>query len=248
MDYNPFSLAEKTILITGASSGIGRAIAIECSKLGAQVIITGRDKLRLAETLNSLKDGGHLSVACDLNDKNQVSAMVDSLPQLDGFVANAGCNRRMLCQFIKEDNLEIVIQTNLISPILLTKALLKGKKIKKEASIVFTSSIAVYHSSIGDSVYSASKGGIQSFSKVLALELAGKKIRVNTIQPGMVRTGFVENSVLSEEEYAADEKKYPLGRYGRPEDIAHAATFLLSNASSWMTGSSIIIDGGISLI
>lgn len=248
MDYNPFSLAEKTILITGASSGIGRAIAIECSKLGAQVIITGRDKLRLAETLNSLKDGSRLSVACDLNDKNQVYAMVDSLPQLDGFVANAGCNRRMLCQFIKEDNLEIVIQTNLISPILLTKALLKGKKIKKEASIVFTSSIAVYHSSIGDSVYSASKGGIQSFSKVLALELAGKKIRVNTIQPGMVRTGFVENSVLSEDEYAADEKKYPLGRYGRPEDIAHAATFLLSDASSWMTGSSIIIDGGISLI
>lgn len=248
MDYNPFSLSGKTILITGASSGIGRAIAIDCSMLGARVIITGRNESRLTETLNTLKEGYHQSVACDLNDKNQVSAMVSSLPQLDGFVANAGCNRRMLCQFIKEDNLDAVMQTNLISPILLTKALLKGKKINKEASIVFTSSIAVYHSSIGDSVYSATKGGIQSFSKVLALELANKKIRVNTIQPGMVRTGFVDNSVLSAEDYAADEKKYPLGRYGRPEDIAHTAAFLLSDASNWMTGSSIVVDGGISLV
>ena len=140
------------------------------------------------------------------------------------------------------------MRTNLISPILLTKMLLKNKKINKEASIVFTSSIAAYHSSIGDSVYSATKGGIQSFSKVLAMELAGKKIRVNTIQPGMVRTGFVENSVLSAEDYAADEKRYPLGRYGLPEDIAHAAAFLLSDASSWMTGSSIVVDGGISLV
>lgn len=248
MDYNPFSLSGKTILITGASSGIGRAIAIECSMLGAQVIITGRNESRLTETLSILKGGHHQYIVCDLNDKNQVSAMINSLPQLDGFVANAGCNRRMLCQFIKEDNLDVVMQTNLISPILLTKALLKGKKINKEASIVFTSSIAVYHSSIGDSVYSATKGGIQSFSKVLALELANKKIRVNTIQPGMVRTGFVENSILSAEDYAADEKKYPLGRYGIPEDIAHTAAFLLSNASNWMTGSSIVVDGGISLV
>lgn len=248
MDYNPFSLTGKTILITGASSGIGRAIAVECTRLDARVIITGRNESRLAETMSMLKDGDHMSVSCDLNDKNQVATIVGSLPQLDGFVANAGCNRRMLCQFIKEENLDIVMRTNLISPILLTKTLLKNKKINKEASIVFTSSIAAYHSSIGDSVYSATKGGIQSFSKVLAMELAGKKIRVNTIQPGMVRTGFVENSVLSAEDYAADEKRYPLGRYGLPEDIAHAAAFLLSDASSWMTGSSIVVDGGISLV
>lgn len=248
MDYNPFSLAGKTILITGASSGIGRAIAVECSRLDARVIITGRDESRLAETLSMLEEGNHLSVTCDLNDKTQVAIMVSSLPQLDGFVANAGCNRRMLCQFIKEENLDVVMRTNLLSPILLTKALLKGKKLNKAASIVYTSSIAVSHSSIGDSVYSATKGGIQSFSKVLAQELAGKKIRVNTIQPGMVRTGFVENSVLTADEYAADEKKYPLGRYGQPEDIAHAAAFLLSDAANWMTGSSIVIDGGISLV
>ena len=90
--------------------------------------------------------------------------------------------------------------------------------------------------------------GIQSFSKVLALELANKQIRVNTIQPGMVRTGFVENSILSAEDYAADEKRYPLGRYGKPEEIALAAVYLLSDATTWMTGSSVVMDGGISLV
>lgn len=248
MYYNPFLLTGKNILITGASSGIGRAIAIECSKLGARVIVTGRDSSRLEETRNMLSGSEHQSVKCDLNKAEEVSAMVNLLPQLDGLVSNAGCNRRMLCQYIKEDNLDIVMRTNLVSPILLTKVLLKNKKINRDASIVFTSSIAAYHSSIGDSVYSATKGGIQSFSKVLALELASKKIRVNTIQPGMVRTGFVENSILSSEDYAADEKKYPLGRYGIPEDIAHVAAFLLSDASNWMTGSSIVVDGGVSLV
>ena len=248
MGYNPYSLEGKTVLITGASSGIGRAMAVECSRMEARVVATGRDRQRLSETLGFLDGGGHLSVACDLNEREEVSRLVEGLPPLDGFVVNAGCNRRMLCQYLKEEGMDLVVRTNLVSPILLTKALLRGKKIRKGGAIVFTSSIAVYHSSIGDSVYSATKGGIQSFSKVLALELANKQIRVNTIQPGMVRTGLLENSVLSAEEYAVDEKKYPLGRYGRPEEIARAAVYLLSDAASWMTGSSIVIDGGISLV
>lgn len=248
MSYNPFALSGKSVLITGASSGIGRSMAIECSKAGARVVVTGRNEQRLLETLSLMEGNGHSSLCCDLNNPDQVKSLIDFVPPLDGYVANAGCNRRMLCQFIKEEDFEMVIKTNLYSPILLTKGLLRSKKIRKGASIVFTSSIAVYHSSIGDSVYSASKGGIQSFSKVLAMELAGKNIRVNTIQPGMVRTGLLHNSVLSEEEYAADEKKYPLKRYGNPEEIAWAAIYLLSDAAAWMTGSSIVLDGGVSLI
>lgn len=248
MMHNPFSLENKTILVTGASSGIGRAMAIECSRMGAKVIVNGRNEQRLVETMKLLDGEGHSNIVCDLNNDGEVCKLVNIIPPLDGFIANAGCNQRMLCQYIKKERLDLVMKTNLISPILLIKSLLKNKKIKQKASIVFTSSIAVYHSSIGDSVYSATKGGIQSFSKVLALELANKQIRVNTIQPGMVYTGFMDHSVLSAEEYAADEQKYPLGRYGKPEEIAHAAVYLLSDATSWMTGSSIVIDGGLSLV
>lgn len=248
MSYNPFSLEGKTVLVTGASSGIGQAMAVECSRMGAKVIITGRNSERLAETMTLMTGDGHQSILCDLNSQSDVDSLVGFIPPLDGFISNAGCNKRMLCQFIKEDNLDLVVNTNLVSPILLTKSLIKKKKINKGASIVFTSSIAVYHSSIGDSVYSATKGGIQSFSRVLAMELAGKGIRVNTIQPGMVKTGLLHNNVLSQEDYEADEKKYPLGRYGRPDEIAKAAVYLLSDATVWMTGSSIVLDGGISLI
>ena len=248
MNYNPFTLSGKSVLITGASSGIGRSMAIECSKAGARVIITGRNEQRLLETLSLMEGEGHTYFICDLNNPDEVEALISFVPLLDGYVSNAGCNKRMLCQYIKEDDLDLVIRTNLTSPILLTKGLLKNKKIKKGGSIVFTSSIAVHHSSIGDSVYSASKGGIQSFSKVLAMEVANKNIRVNTIQPGMVRTGLIQNSVLSEEEYKADEKRYPLKRYGNSDEIAWAAIYLLSDATVWMTGSSIVLDGGISLV
>jgi NAD(P)-dependent dehydrogenase (short-subunit alcohol dehydrogenase family) len=154
----------------------------------------------------------------------------------------------MLSRYIKENDLDLIMKTNLTSPILLTKLLLKMKKINTGASVLFTSSIAAYHSSIGDSAYSASKGGIVSYSKVLALELAANQIRVNTLQPGMIRTSLIENGPLSAEDYEKDEKKYPLSRYGNPEEVAYAAVYLLSDATSWMTGTGLVIDGGISLI
>lgn len=246
-NYNPFSLSGKTILITGASSGIGRSIAIECSKIGATVVITARDSVRLQETLSMLSGEGHQSIQADLTDTNDLDNLSKSTPLIDGLVNNAGCNRRMLCQYIKESDMNLVMQTNLISPVLLTKNLLKGKKIKAGGSIVFTSSIAAFHSSIGDSVYSASKGGLISYARVLAMELSPKKIRVNSILPGMVKTHLMENGPLAKEDYEIDEKKYPLGRYGESQDVAFTAVYLLSDATRWMTGSSIVIDGGISL-
>ena len=248
MNFNPFSLANKHILVTGASSGIGRAIAIACSKMGASVIVTGRNVTELENTLNMLEGEGHRSIQADLNSESDMDRLVNELPGLDGFVSNAGINRRMLCRYIKENDLDLIMKTNLTSPILLTKRLLKMKKINSGASVIFISSIAAYHSSIGDSVYSATKGAIVSYSKVLALELAASQVRVNTIQPGMIRTSLIENGPLSAEDYEKDEKKYPLARYGNPDEVAYAAVYLLSDTTSWMTGTGLVIDGGISLI
>lgn len=245
---HPFSLQNKNILITGASSGIGRVIAIESAKLGAKVILTGRNTERLNDTFENLSGKGHKMIVADLNDGKQRDALIQDLPPLDGLVMNAGINKRQLTQYLKSENVELIVNTNLVSPLLLTKDLLKSKKIASEASVVFISSIAAFHSSIGDGVYSATKGAVASYAKVLALELAPRRIRVNTIQPGMVHTALTENGPLSDDDYKKDEQKYPLGRYGRPEDVAFAAIYLLSDASAWMTGTDIKIDGGISLV
>jgi NAD(P)-dependent dehydrogenase (short-subunit alcohol dehydrogenase family) len=248
MVISPFSLENKNILVTGASSGIGRATAVACSKMGATLLITGRNEDELQNTIRLMSGSGHRAIIADLNEESELDNLVNSLPLLDGFVSNAGINKRMLVQYLKTNEIDVVLNTNLISPILLTKKLLKLKRIKNGASLIYLSSIAVFQSSIGDSVYSATKGGLNSFSKVLALELAGKKIRVNTIQPGMVRTNLMENGPLSSDEYQKDEKKYPLGRYGNPDDIAYAAVYLLSDQTCWMTGTDLIVDGGRSLI
>lgn len=247
MENHPFTLKGKNILITGASSGIGRAIAIACSGLGANLIITGRSGVELAHTM-TLIPGDHKTFTADLTVESELDNLIDFLPFLDGFVCNAGINTRMLTQYVKLNNMEKIMQTNLFAPILLMKKILKCKKINNEASVVFISSIAVHHSSIGDGVYSATKGGLNSFAKVLALELAGKRIRVNTIQPGMIRTKLTENGPLSDADYETDEKKYPLGRYGTPEEVAYAAVYLLSDQTKWMTGSDLVLDGGRSLI
>jgi NAD(P)-dependent dehydrogenase (short-subunit alcohol dehydrogenase family) len=245
---NFFSIASKRILITGASSGIGRSMAIACSEMGAEVYFTGRNAAALTQTLEMMTGEGHKMLVSDITSLQDVENLVSELPILDGIVSNAGINRRMITQYIKEMDMDMILNTNLKAPIMLAKALIKAKKINSGASIVFVSSIAAFHSSIGDGVYSASKGGLSSFSKVLALELASKKIRVNTIQPGMVHTGLTEKGPLSDEDYKKDEQRYPLGRYGKPEEVAYSAIYLLSDASAWITGTDLVIDGGISLI
>lgn len=244
----PFHLSGKNILITGASSGIGRAIAIVCASMGAHLYITGRNEEQLSQTLQQLKGSGHVLVRSDLTCDAEVDHLIDVLPPLHGVVSNAGINKRSPVHYIKTTDLDTILRTNLTGPVLLIKKLLRNNRILSDASLVFISSIAVFHSSIGDGIYSASKGGLTAFTKTLALELANRRIRVNTIQPGMVRTGFTERGPLSADDYARDEKSYPLGRYGTPDDIAYAALFLLSDQSCWMTGSDLVIDGGRTLV
>lgn len=242
--FNPFSLKGKTILVTGASSGIGRGIAITCSKMGASIVAAGRNQSRLDETLSMMDKGNHLKMICDLNQSEQLQTSVADLPKLDGVVHCAGIGQRILCKQLSEKDIESVMSINFNAPVLLQKALLEQKKINKAASIVFIASIASWSPSIGNAVYSASKGAIISYAKCLSLELAPRQIRVNCISPAMVWTNLVLADGLDEEQLKEDEKKYPLKRYGTPEDISNLAVYMLSDASSWMTGSNVKISGG----
>lgn len=243
-EFNPFSLEGKTILITGASSGIGRGIAVTCSKMGATVILTGRSQMKLGVSLALLNEGAHKILAADLTNGESVSRMVNELPALDGMVHCAGIGQRVLCKMATEHDVDSVMDINYKGPVLLQTELLKQKKINKGASIVFVASIATWSPSVGNAFYSASKGAIVSYANCLALELAPRKIRVNCISPAMVWTDLIKNDAVEEEQLKEDEKTYPLKRYGQPEDVANLAVYLLSDASSWMTGSNVNITGG----
>ena len=242
--YNPFSLKGKTILVTGASSGIGRGIAVTCSKMGATVVLGGRNETRLNETLSEMEGDGHVLAVADLTKKEELEKMVDILPKLDGIVHCAGIGQRILCKQLKESDVDNVMDMNFKAPVLLQTEILKKKKINKGASIVFIASIAAESPSVGNSIYSASKGAIISYANCLVVELAPRKIRVNCISPAMVWTDLILKDGISEEELKEDEQKYPLKRYGNPDDIANLAVYMLSDASSWMTGSNVRITGG----
>ncbi|MDR0603150.1 MAG: SDR family oxidoreductase [Bacteroidales bacterium] len=247
--YNPFSLEGKTILVTGASSGIGRATAIECSKMGAKLIITGRNEDRLKKTFESLSGNEHSYVIADLTKGTDLFDLIDVLPVLDGCVNNAGITKNIPLSFIKEKTLEEVFAINTISPIFLLQKIVKMKKIATGASIVFTSSISgVYCSAVASSLYSASKGAINGFVKSAALDLASKQIRVNSVNPGMIDTDIFNEGIISQKQLEMDKLKYPLKRYGKPEEVAYAVIYLLSDASQWVTGSNIVIDGGYTLL
>ncbi len=240
----PFSLEEKVILVTGASSGIGRGIAIACSNMGAKVITVGRNREHLKDTLTMMSGDNHLLIVCDLTKSNEVESAVDEIPKVDGVVHCAGIGQRVLCKELEDSDVDMVMNVNFKAPVLLQSQLLRKKKINKGASIVFVASIASWSPSIGNSVYSASKGALISYANCLGLELAPRQIRVNCISPAMVRTELVYKEGLSEEQLKADEQKYPLKRYGTPEDIAYLAVYMLSDASCWMTGSNVKISGG----
>ncbi len=243
-DFNPFSLEGKTVLVTGASSGIGRGIAIACSKMGATIILTGRNQLKLEGTLALLEPGEHKIICADLTSNESIATMMAHLPTLDGVVHCAGIGQRVLCKVATEHDVDAVMDTNFKGPVLLQTELLKSKKIAKGSSIVFIASISSWSPSIGNAFYSASKGAIVSYANCLALELAPRKVRVNCISPAMVWTDLVLQEGVEEEQLKEDEQKYPLKRYGTPEDIANLAIYMLSDASSWMTGSNVNITGG----
>lgn len=246
--YNPFSLKGKTILVTGASSGIGRAVAIECSKMGAVVFLTARNEARLRETLAGMEGTGHQLMVADLTNEEELKALAEQLPILDGVVFAAGISGLKPIQVLVEEDIQSIFSTNYTAPVLLTKSLVKKRKLASGASLVYISSISGNGNiATALSVYGSSKSALSSFAKYAALELAGKKIRCNVICPGRIETHLLQNQTMSTEDIEKDIAKYPLHRYGKPEEVAQAAVYLLSDATKWMTGTSIIMDGGRTL-
>lgn len=249
MGYNPYSLEGKTILITGASSGIGADTAIECSRMGATVLITGRNEERLSQTLSRLDTSfgaAHQMIVADLTDEESLNVLVSQIDSLDGLVNNAGVNRVKPVAFVKQEDLEYVFQSNTWTAVNLTRLLCKKKKLKKNGSVVFTSSVSAFYNAPGRALYAGSKAALTSFMRSFAVELADKGIRANAVHPGMVETKMIAEN-LTEEELQNNLKEYPLNRFGKPEDVAWAIIYLLSDASSWVTGTSVVIDGGFML-
>ncbi len=246
MEYNPFSLKGKTILVTGAAGGIGRATSVECAKLGARLILTDINEAGLKETMEMLVGDGHSCVVANLTIQEDLDALVSDLPQLDGFVSNAGVTKPTPVKFIKKEDLERIMSINTFAPIYLTQRMLKKKRFNVGASLVFTVSVGgVYTTAPGNAMYGASKGALQVFVRNVALEGA-PRIRCNSVNPGMVNTNLAGRS-YSDEDRARDIETYPMKRYGEPRDVALAIIYLLSDASSWVTGHSLIIDGGKTL-
>ena len=233
----------KTVLITGASSGIGRAIAIACAAKGMTVVLNGRNVARLEETHAQMSGGGHIIIPADLTDSAQRKALAEQVPVLNGVVHCAGIGSRVLCKMLEQDDVQHVMEANFNAPVLLQAALLQEKKIAAGSSIVFIASAAATMPSVGNAIYSASKAALISYAKCLSLELAARKIRVNCISPAMVWTDLALVGA-TEEQLREAEQAYPLKRYAQPEDIAPMATYLLSDEASWITGSNYELTGG----
>lgn len=240
---NPFTLEGKTILVTGASAGIGRGIAVSCAGMGARLVLTARNIVRLQETLSMLEGEGHIIIPADLTNEAARNALVEQLPMLDGVVQCAGVGSRVPSKMLTQADIDYVMMPNTQAPMLLQAELLSEKKLQKGASIVFIASAAATMPSAGNAAYSASKAAIIAYAKCLAQELAPRQIRVNSISPAMVWTDLALVGATTEQLEEA-QKQYPLKRYGQPEDVANLAIYLLSNASAWMTGSNIEITGG----
>ena len=249
MSYNPYSLEGKTILVTGASSGIGKATAIECSKLGARVIITGRDEARLQQTLSSLEGEGHVVIAAGLGEDDGIRFLVERVPVLNGIVHAAGISDTVLFQFLKKERLENIFNINFFAPVVLFQLLLKKKLLRKGGSIVFLSSIdGPITAHIGNSMYSATKGALSAMMRNMSIELASKGIRVNAVLPGMTETPLIHNDDITQEQLNKDMELYPLKRYADPREIAWAIIYLLSDASTFTIGANLVVDGGFTVL
>lgn len=247
-EYNPFSLSGKTILVTGASSGIGQETAIQCSKLGAQVIITGRNEERLNETFAQMEGNGHRIVLAELTSQVDAEKLVEDIGSLNGVVLCAGKGMILPFVFSTKDKYQDIFDINYFAPVELLRLLIKKKKLAKESSVVFVSSVggnAVF--APGTGVYGASKAAMNSTMKFCAVELAPKKIRVNSVNPGRINTKLIQNEAISEEQRQIDIERYPLKRYGEPKEVALSIIYLLSDASSWVTGHTLVVDGGKTL-
>jgi NAD(P)-dependent dehydrogenase (short-subunit alcohol dehydrogenase family) len=248
---NPFSLKGKTILITGASSGIGRQCAISCAESGARVIITGRNEKRLKDAASAIsKDKLMNQHILHIEHEESVVELVKFLKiediKVNGVINAAGISTTLPVKFSSMEKQLEFYSTNVAGPVNLIRHLVKkGNPMSDDSSIVLVSSIMSVVGEKAKSLYSGSKGALNAVARSLALELANRRIRVNTVSPGVVASPMSDDAVYSESEESRNKilSKHPLG-LGKPEDVANACIYLISNASRWVTGSNLVIDGG----
>lgn len=245
----PFSIENKTILVTGATSGIGRATAVTCAGLGAKVVAIGRNQERLDSLMQELEGDGHLAINADMTDDAQVQGLLEKVPAVDGVACCAGVAEMKPFAFVTAEDVERVFKVNCFGPVMLVNKLLKAKKLNKGGSVVFVSSVdgpKVVHA--GNSVYSGSKSALVGLARNMAIDLASKKIRVNCVLPGTTDTPMIRTENVTEEMLAETAKQFPLKRFAQPEEIANAIIFLLSDGASFITGTELTVDGGYSII
>jgi NAD(P)-dependent dehydrogenase (short-subunit alcohol dehydrogenase family) len=243
-----FSLKDKKILITGGSSGIGRQIALHAAELGAKVTILARNADKLASVLAELSGDGHAAISVDLGNEAEVVTFVKTAGAFDGIVFNAGIVEYTPVKFITVEKIKKIFDINFNSAVILSQQLLKNKLINKKGSLVFISSISSKIGIAGTALYASSKAATNAYTKVIAAELAPQGTRANSVCPGVIVTPMTEEAINVTSDNVVDdkEKAYPLG-YGKPEDVSGLVIYLLSDASKWMTGSNLVIDGGLTL-
>ena len=239
-------LTGKHILVTGASSGMGRVFCQMIAHAGASVTLLARNEERLLQTLASMEGNGHDYKVCDLTSDGQMEEAISGMSALDGVVFCAGINDYVPLKFIKQEKINRLFQTNYFSEILLTQLLSRKRLLNKKASLVYISSLSSTLGVPGTLLYASSKAAINSAVKVIASELASQGIRANAICPGIVRTEMLKGTNIDEETFTRQEAEYPLG-LGTPEDVGHAVLYHLSDGSRWLTGQCMVLDGGYSL-
>ena len=241
----PFHLNEKTILVTGATSGIGFQVVKSIVEMGAKVVISGRNERKLNNVKKQFGDAVIQLLAHDLTDEKEIESLASLSVNLNGVVHCAGIVNPYPIRYLNFKKLDETMRLNYYSAVVLIGQLDRKKKLEKGTSIVFISSISAQHPHKGGATYSSSKAALESFSKVVAMEYSHRRIRSNVVSPAMVKTPLYEKAAedASHESMQAHVDKYPLG-IGDPEDVANAIIYLLSDASKWVTGTKIVLDGG----
>jgi NAD(P)-dependent dehydrogenase (short-subunit alcohol dehydrogenase family) len=250
--FNPFTLTGKRVLVTGASSGLGQAIALACAKMGAELLVTGRDQARLAQTLEQLQVISalpHQAVVADLTQASEREALVNAVgAEIHGLVHSAGISRLCPVRMMSEAHLREVQSINVDAPLLLTQALLKRNLVGVQGSILFIASIAAHIGVAGVGAYSGTKAALIAISRCLAMEVVKRRIRVNCLCPALVETPLLDATMQAIGADSTEKQRsyYPLG-FGKPEDVANAALFMLSDGSRWITGVDLVMDGGLTI-
>lgn len=247
--HNPMALDGRTVLVTGASSGLGRAISILISRLGGRVVLVARSEERLAETMSLLEDGEHRVEPFDLNDLDAIPGWMKKISgdmgTLDGLVHSAGLHATLPLRVLKPSRLDELMKVNVSAAMALTKGFRQRGVRGEHGSVIYLSSVSALAGSAGNAGYSATKGALVSMCRSLAMELAPEQIRVNCLAPGWVPTELAAKAEakLEDSQLQAISDMHPLG-LGRPDDVANAAAFLLAETGRWITGQTLVIDGG----